>query len=708
MILFCLLAAPVLARAAPVDAGHVTLDLVAQDAAAVPGSTVYVALRQSIERGWHTYWRNPGDSGTPTALAWTLPAGWRAGEIVWPTPERISTGPPDNPILNYVYSDEVLLAVPVTVPANARPGSSVTLRAGVSYLVCADVCVPESGTVTLFVPVAAAPAGPDPRWGAAIARTLAAAPKPSGLAATFQATDAGIRLGVTGAALSGADLTGADFYAFDGARIAPRAPTDRQRGPEGLSLSLSPVSAPGAAPTTSDLSGVLVPAGGAWEITARPGPIAAGAAGLGPIAAAPPRAAATGPAALALNMLLAFAGGLILNLMPCVFPVLSMKAAAFAGHAEDHSGARRQGLAFLAGVVATFLTLAGLLIAARAAGAAVGWGFQLQSPPVVAALTLILLGVGLNMSGVFEIGLSAQGAGQDLASRGGLLGAFFTGALAVVVAAPCTAPFMAAAVGYAATQPPVVALAVFLALALGFAAPFTALSFAPALLRRLPRPGAWMSRLRQGLAFPMYAAAAWLLWVLTVQTGAPGLARLLAGGLALGVGAWLFGLSQSSEGPRRLATAVLAAVVIAGAFAGAIWPAWPSAPRAAAAPSSAAHAEAPSEPYSPARLAELRAAGRPVLVNFTAAWCVTCQVNERVALSTPGFAQALTRTGTVYLVGDWTSRDSVIAAALAEHGRDGVPLYLVYPAGGGEPQVLPQLLTEGAVVEALTRASGAR
>jgi thiol:disulfide interchange protein DsbD len=707
LALVMLLLAPLAARAAPVDAGRVTLELVAQDAAATPGATVYVALRQQMDPGWHTYWRNPGDSGEPTRIVWTLPQGWRAGDIVWPAPQRISTGPADNPILNYVFSGQVLLPVPITVPANARPGETVTLRAHAAYLVCAEICVPEEADVTLFVPVAAHGAGPDPQWGAQIARTLAAAPKASGLTATYQMTPQGLRLGVTGAALQGADLTGADFFAYTSATVAPRAPRSIERGPGGLTFTLAPQVGSNPAQLPAELSGVLSLRSGAVEVTARPGPIAAAAIGLGQVNTA--AAAPAGLGGLALNLAWALLGGMILNLMPCVFPVLSMKAAALAGHGQEARGARLQGLVFMAGCVATFLALAGLLIAARAAGQAVGWGFQLQDPRTIAVLALILFGVGLNLSGVFEIGASVQGAGSALASRAGLAGSFFTGALAVVVAAPCTAPFMATAIGYAATQPPAVSLAVFAALGIGFALPFTALAFAPALWRRLPRPGPWMTRLRQVLAFPMYAAAAWLVWVLTQQAGPEGLARVLVLLLLAAVAAYALGWSQASGGRRGgVVLAGAAALIVVAAVAGAVWPGYPNASATAATTGRTAdtHAVLPSQPFSPAALAAARASGRPVFVNFTAAWCVTCQVNERAALSGRQVADAFARTGAVYMVGDWTRRDAVIAAALSEHGRDGVPLYLVYPAGGGEPRVLPQLLTGGMVAEALDRARG--
>ena len=352
-LLAAFLAQPTLA--APVDAGRVTVELVAQDNAVAPGATVYVAVVQTMDRGWHTYWRNPGESGEATTIAWTLPDGWRAGEIVWPTPARLFTGAADNQIINYVYSDQSMLPVPISVPADARPGTTVSLRAVVSYLVCADICVPETATVTLFVPIAASPQGPDPLWGAQIAQALVQAPKPSGLTASFQSQGGTLVMGITGRSLSGVDLTGADFFAYDGALISPRAPTRMERGAQGLSFGLTPEASFAAATPPASLGGILVTTAGAFEVTAHPGPISADARGGGNIRPAATPTVATTAAVLALNMLLAFIGGLILNLMPCVFPILSMKAASLAGHGEDVQGARRQGLWFMAGVVTTFL-----------------------------------------------------------------------------------------------------------------------------------------------------------------------------------------------------------------------------------------------------------------------------------------------------------------------------------------------------------------
>jgi thiol:disulfide interchange protein DsbD len=515
-----------------------------------------------------------------------------------------------------------------------------------------------------------------------MAATLAAAPKPSGLTAAAQLEGGRFRLAALGEELTQADLAGAYFYPFEGGLIDHAAPQAVERGPGGLTLTMA------AAPNTPELAapvrGVIALGGGpAFEVEGVPGPLPTAAAGLGP---PQPRAAGlTAPLAIAF----AFLGGLILNLMPCVFPVLSMKAAALAGHAGQPSAARAQGLAFLAGVLTTFLGLAGLLIAARAAGESAGWGFQLQSPPVTATLALVMLAVGLNLSGVYHMGLSFQGAGAVGGRLGGLAGSFLTGALAVVVAAPCTAPFMAGAIGFALTQPTPVALSVFAALGLGFAAPFVLISASPALLRRLPGPGPWMARLKRVLALPMYVAAAWLAWVFAGQAGEGALAVLAGGAVLVAAAAWLWGRGQArAHRVWPLRTAAAAAGLFALVSVGAAASLEPG-PRRLAADALG------GEAYSPARLAALRAENKPVFINFTADWCVSCKVNEAVALSSPRVRYTLEQTGAVYLKGDWTARDPVIAAALASTAARACPCTSVYPAGGGPPTVLPSCSPRG-------------
>jgi thiol:disulfide interchange protein DsbD len=687
-LLAAALAAGAPAAAEPSPGPHVDAQLVAEAQGVAPGQTIRLALRQQIQKGWHTYWKNAGDSGEPPRLIWSLPAGWSPCAFVWPTPTRIAVGP----LMNYGYSGEVLLPVPVTAPANAKVGDKVTLAAKAEILVCAEICVPEDKQVSVTLPVTAGPAPADPTWGPKIARALAEAPKPAPLTAAFQLKGASLALAIAGAPLKGADFAGAYFFPAKATVIDHARPEAIERGPDGLTLTMAPGYDFQGGRAPAELSGVLAVGGKAYEVAATPGPPPAGTSGLGP-----PPAKAEGGADLGLLTAAAFAfvGGLILNLMPCVFPILAMKAASLAAHGggEQRAQARTQGLAFGAGALATFLALAGGLIALKAAGSAVGWGFQLQSPPVVAVLALLMLAVALDLSGVFEVGTSLQGAGSGLASRGGLAGSFFTGLLAVVVAAPCTAPFMGSALGWALTQPAAAALIVFAALGLGFAAPFVAVAFAPGLLARLPRPGPWMDVFRKALAFPMYGAALWLAWVFAQQAGPEDLAKLFAAGVVVGLAAWLAGMAQrrAAMGARAAGLAGVAAVAAVIAVATVVWP-------------KDAAAELTAEPYSPARLAELRAEGRPVFVNYTAAWCVSCQVNDKVAISTGEVRQAFARHKVAYLKADWTKHDADIAAELASHGRAGVPLYLVYGRTGGEGVILPSILTPDIVVKAVEAA----
>ena len=684
------------ARAQSLGATHVQPLLAAETQGAAPGSTIYVALVQKIDKGWHTYWRNPGDAGEATTIAWTLPPGWRAGDIVWPAPRRLPVGP----LMNYGYEDQAILATPIEVPADAKPGQTAHIGAKVSMLVCADVCVPQDAVLALDVPVTAGAAPADPTWGAAIAKALADAPKPSGLAATYQLTGGVLRIAVAGPALAGRSGADAYFYPYQPDVIDHAKPEAIDLGAQGLTFAATPGSSLKQGPAPANVAGVVETADGqGFEVTATAGPPPPQSGGLGP-------PAATAKMGLLLAAAFAFAGGVILNLMPCVFPILSMKAASLIARPHEAGAARAQGVAFLIVVLAAFLALAGGIIALRGAGQAVGWGAQLQPAVVTAALALILLAAALDLSGVFEIGASMQGLGGGLAARADLIGAVFTGALAVVVAAPCTAPFMGPALGYALTQPAVPALAIFTALALGFAAPFTLLAFSPALLRRLPKPGPWMDVLKKALAFPMYAAAAWLLWVLAAQTDRGSLAAAFAGAVLVGLAAWIFGAAQRRSAAGRKARNVFALAGLAGVLAVAVVAAAPyGAPPQASGASVAIAAGIPSEPWSPDRVVALRAQGKPVFVDFTAAWCVTCQVNEQTALNTAEAVKAFQHTGAVYLKADWTNRDNAIAKALADQGRVGVPLYLVYGTDGGAPKVLPQLLTSGLVAAALDAAA---
>jgi thiol:disulfide interchange protein/DsbC/DsbD-like thiol-disulfide interchange protein len=699
------------AFAQPQRTERIEAELVAMSAWAAPGSTAVIAVKQTVQPGWHTYWRNPGDSGGATTLTWTTPQGVRAGEVVWPLPERQRL----SGLMNYGYSGEVWLPVPVQIPATARAGTALPLTVKALFFVCsAEMCVPEELTLSLNLPVREGAAPLDPRHGAAIAHVLETAPRPAGIEARIVMENGALMLSAAGGPLAGRDPGPSYFFPFEGGVIDHASAQTGRWGPQGLTLQLTPGGTTRADGLTGPAAGVLATAHGAFEIRAEQGPALAGTSGTGDLPAAPDAGAATegapaaqggGPAVFAQALLFAVLGGLILNLMPCVFPILAMKAAALAASAHDARHARRDGLAFLAGVLTTFLLLAGVLLALRAAGEAVGWGFQLQSPPVMAGLALLMLAVALNLSGVFHIGGGLQGAGSGpLARLPRGAQAFFTGALAVVVAAPCTAPFMAFALGAALVMPWPMALMVFLGLGLGLALPYVAVSLTPGLLARLPRPGPWMERLKGLLAFPLYATALWLAWVFGRQAGADALGLLLGAGVLLALGLWLAGQGHSERmagrrGVMHLTAGVVALLLAVGAMVVAARMPAPTGGQAEAGSAGPAGA-----PWSPAAIEAALAEGRPVLVNFTADWCVTCKINERTALTSPGVAVAMERAGAVYLVGDWTRRDDAITAELQRHGRSGVPLYLLYAPGSAEPRILPQLLTQGVVIDALQQA----
>jgi thiol:disulfide interchange protein DsbD len=683
LILACLWGAGVSA-AVDTAAPKVTAALVGEVVAVRSGEPFWVALHQRITPGWHTYWRNPGDSGEAVVLDWALPPGFVADDIAWPVPERLPTGP----MMSFGFTGEVLLPVRITPPAELVPGQRIDLRAHASWLVCAAECIPEEGTVALSLTTAGAgPAPADPRWGPRIVAARAALPRPSPWAASFSATADTVTLNIAAAGLPDGRITEVAFFPYAWGPIA-HAGAQRVELRES-SLVLRMPRGPLADAVTRPIEGVLV-------VTER---LDTGPSRQALVVRAEPVAA---PTTLAWPVLLgalglALVGGLVLNLMPCVLPVLSVKVLALVAHAEATPAARRRhGLVYTAGVLLAFGVVGGALVALRAGGEQIGWGFHLQSPVFVALLAYVLFATALAMSGAVVIGGGLGALGSGLAARAGLRGSFVAGVLATVVATPCTAPFMATALGYAITQPPLVALAVFEALGLGLALPFLALSFAPGWLRRMPGPGRWMQRLEQLLAFPLYATVAWLVWVLSQQTGAVGLGACLAGLVLIALGAWLHETTRHATGAGRVLAraATLATVLLAVALPLA-------APTPAARPAAAGTA---GEPFTPARLAELRARGVPVFVNVTAAWCVTCLVNERVVLRSPAVAASFARNGVVHLTADWTRRDPEITRMLAAFERSGVPLYLLYPRSGRDAAtLLPQLLTERMLLESLER-----
>jgi thiol:disulfide interchange protein len=673
--------APALAAPPPV-ADLVKTELFAEAASIAPGDKLWLDVHVTIAPGWHIYWRNPGDSGLPTEIKWSLPEGFAAGAIEWPIPERFSLGP----IGNYGYDGSVDLLVPISAPAALAAGANPHLDATVKYLVCAQICIPGEARLERTLPVGQT-STPDPATAERFAAARRHLPTPASFAARFTAVDHELRLIVPPAALAGLDRPTATFFPDDDNVIdAAAAPRTEPRG-DGLELVLARSSAP-AASVPATLAGVLALRGAdgterGYTLVAASMLVASAEAGL---------------AAWWQALVFAFIGGLILNLMPCVFPILSLKLLSLAG-APDAVGRRAQGLAYAAGVLLSFAALGGALLVLRAGGAAIGWGFQLQSPIVVGLLAYLMLAMALSLSGVAEFGIGLAGVGGRLAGRGGLAGAFFTGVLASVVATPCTAPFMGAALGFALVAPAPLAVSIFVVLGAGLAAPLVLASLIPGLARLLPRPGTWMELLKQVLAFPLYATVAWLIWVLVQEVGSESALAALFGLVLVGFAVWIYGRTRlATPGTRRigggLAVAGLAAAIVTAVMLprGGV-----PATAVSAAPDGLSY-----EKFTPKRLAALTAEHQPVFVNLTAAWCLTCIVNERVTLDREAVKAAFAAHRIVALKGDWTRQDPEIAAFLQSFGRSGVPLYLLYD-GNGSAMVLPQILTERGVIDALAK-----
>jgi thiol:disulfide interchange protein/DsbC/DsbD-like thiol-disulfide interchange protein len=684
LILLGLLAAtPALAQGID-ELPKVHARLVAEDAAVPPGGSITVALEEDIREGWHTYWINPGDAGAASEIKWSLPQGWSAGAIQWPTPKRLPVGP----LMDYGYEGKLWLMQKLTVPADAKAGDTVTLKAAVDWLVCKDICVPEEATLTLPLKIGPAVADASLTKDFAAARNLLPVASPWKLNYALSKT---LDIYAAAPALAIAHPVEASFFPDKSGIVKGSAPQKMGFTKGGLVLRLTPGDK--AAAMGGALTGVLVLKSSdgsiqALNVQAPSGPVpdAFGSPATGD--------AAAGGITLWIAILSAFLGGIILNAMPCVLPILAMKAFALAGHGSgQHREAAREGFAYSAGAILSFLAFGLVIVLLRQGGAVVGWGFQLQEPIAVAGFALLIFAVGLNLSGVFEVG--SVTVGDSLAQRSGPFGAFFTGVLAVAVAAPCTAPFMAAALGFALTQSVTSAMLIFLGLGVGFALPFLILGVWPKALSFLPRPGPWMLRLKQFLAFPMYGAAAWLVWVLAQETGANGVAIVLAAFVAFALAAWLWTVTRDlSVGGRGFGTVSALLVLLASLYSLSML-------HGAGAPPPATSATANAKPFTPERLASLRASGKPVFVDATAAWCITCLVNEQAVLSRPDIKAAFNDRHVEYLIADWTNRNDTITKMLGENGRSGVPLYLYYAPGADKPVILPQILTESGVLDAM-------
>lgn len=680
----------------PVSTPHVTAELLLDRSHVRPGEEFRLGLHLRMKEGWHTYWKHPGDSGEATTIDWVLPDGFTAGPILWPQPQRISM----EPLTTYGYEGDVLLLVPMRAPATAVAGSSASVTANVYWMVCEEICIPEEVTLDIEVPISGEPSSP----GASAAlfdRSTATLPIPSD-GWQIGAANQGDRIILRGRPPEGfrIDQPGISFFAATGPLIEYSAPQPVSVRDGQLTIELT--RSPYAEDDIKRLSGVLhAPAG--WVPG---GPVAVEIDT--PIDDSPPVAPVTSeraPLTLLIALGLAFLGGMILNLMPCVFPVVSLKILAFMQHSGDEPRrVRLHGLSFAGGVLLAFWILAGLLLALRAAGEEIGWGFQLQSPAFVAAMAFLLFALGLSLAGVMDIGSSLTRIGAG-AGRAGYRTSALNGMLATVVATPCTAPFMGAALGFALTQSATASLLIFTALGAGMAAPYVALSLRPSLLRFLPRPGNWMVRFKQLMAFPLFATVAWLVWVFGHQTGVDGVLRLLIGLTLVGAAAWVWG-SWSTLDASSFTTATARSVAVVLLASGFMLSA--TAEPVSSGVNTAGVQQSDSgvqwEPWSEERVAELRAEGRPVFINFTAAWCLTCKVNERVAFSSDEVSSIVGEKNIAMLKADWTNRDAAITRALSSFGRSGVPLYVLYEADpSASPRLLPEILRPGILVETFSR-----
>ncbi len=665
------------------DVAHLHVQFMIPGQSLQPGTANHAGLYFKLEPGWHIYWKNAGDSGEPPSMKWTLPDGITASPIEFPAPKRLPLGP----LMDFGYENEVMFPFSINVAESMKHGP-VTLQTKASWLVCREVCIPgkaeleikrDVGTVGLVASTGEPEASLWQRWSSAVPK-----PPSENTKIVFQPSATGFRVGVT----TGKKEIEAAFFPADQDILDNPAPQKVTPTSKGLILDLKKDSNLTANP--AQLNGVLeLSDGRAYEIAALPGTVAAPAPALE-------------WSAFFRIAGFAFLGGLILNLMPCVFPVLFLKGLALvnSGNEERHK-LRNHGIVYTLGILVSFWALVALLLALRAAGSVLGWGFLFQSPIFLALMAALLFFLGLSLAGQFEIGLSLTSAGGSLAAKQGYAGSFFTGVLAVVVATPCTAPFMGVAVGYALSQAPAITFAVFTALALGLALPYFALTLQPAWTRLLPRPGPWMEILRQAVSVPIFATVIWLAWVLAQAYGAATLAALLAAFLLLAIAGWFLGRWPA----RRWATSVAALILLCviglavagermandnGASAGSTVATTPGKVVAGA-----------WEPWSAEAVTRYQSQGRPVFVDFTASWCLSCQVNERVALQRPEVQQAFQTGNVALLKADWTRHDEAITQALQSLDRSGVPAYVLYAPGQSAPELLPEVLTPGIVTDAL-------
>lgn len=669
---------------------QVTATLISSHSHIAPGEEITLGIKLDILPHWHTYWRNPGDSGTVTTIGWKFSQPVEAGDVLWPLPDRFKMGP----IVNYGYENNVTLPSPLKLPAGLKPGKPLNIQAVVDWLVCKEECIPQQVVLSLDLSVVAV--GQSQKVSSAdIDQALKKQPEtvtwPVRLQGATKGDSTALTLLVDAPELAkvSGDIW---FYPYEWGRIAQSQPQMVTKTDTGIAIALQPGDMP--LQENEALEGVLVTKPAAGEPPEKRGYLLSPKLQTRAVSNISESAAES----LWFAIILAFIGGAVLNLMPCVFPVLSIKALSLISHANlGRAELIKQGLVYTLGVVVSFVALALVLVLLKAGGAQVGWGFQFQSPWFVFLMAYLMFAVGLNLSGVFTIGGGISGIGGELAGKPGYWGSFFTGVLATVVATPCTAPFMAAALGFALARPAPELLLIFISLGLGLAFPYLLLTSWPGLQRRLPKPGIWMEYTKQFFAFPMYAAAVWLVWVLAQQQGELAVVLVLSGFVLIALAAWIYAISRGASA-NRLRSANAGVVLVVGLAIGLVT-LLTDTPSESLPGKQLASVKQHWQPYSAEKLESLLAEGKPVFLNFTAAWCISCQVNEKVALSQPEVVEAFEQQGITYLKGDWTNNDAEITRILSKFGRSGVPLYVFYPAGhAGKPVELPQILTPASVL----------
>jgi thiol:disulfide interchange protein DsbD len=670
-------------------APHVDVQLVSQSQSVQPGGDLSVGFYFQLQKDWHIYWLNPGDSGQEARVTWTLPTGAQAGSILWPAPKRIQFGP----LVNYGYENEVLLPVQIHVDPKFS-GSNLPLKANLRWLVCSDICVPGKATLDLTLPVSASAPVADPKWSSDFEATSKMIPKeaPASWKLGGISKDHLFQVSIDGISNSSDQIS---FFPTTTDQIDNAVSAKIKADPSAVNFEFK--HSERLAGDIDTLQGVVVTgnARGETEAFKVAFPLRGGFHEV-----THPFTHTVVSGGFFLPIVSAFIGGLILNLMPCVFPVLSIKVMSVLKMAGgNRTRVRRQGLLYTAGVLVSFWVLVSILLALRFGGQQIGWGFQLQSPRFITALACVLFAFGLNLLGVFEISGRFMGVGSTLANREGGAGSFFTGVLATVVATPCSAPFMGSAIGFALTQSTPIVFSIFTSLALGLAVPYLAVCYAPSLAKILPKPGAWMETFRQLMAFLIFATVIWLAWVLGFQVSSSGLIILLSAFLGIGFAAWLLNRPAGRTALHWIAILIGFVVMIAATVVIGKIP-----PAGASALGGSSESGLNWEKYSPEKIAEYRAEGKPIFVDFTAAWCVSCQVNELLVFHSQEVRAKLKELGVALLKADWTNQDPVITQALAQFGRDGVPFYVIYGKGKDAPVTpLPEVISAGIVLTELEK-----